>query len=47
MARGEDRFGVAKGIRGMNIAFEHFIVHQTIDHVGALALFGPQEQRVP
>ena len=47
MARGEDRFGVAKGIRGMNIAFDHFIVHQTIDHVGALALCGAEDQRVP
>jgi hypothetical protein len=30
MAGGEDRFGVPKGIRRMNIAFDHFIVHQAI-----------------
>jgi hypothetical protein len=35
MAGGEDRFGVPKGIRRMNIAFDHFIVHQAIDHVGS------------
>ena len=47
MAGGKDRFGVPKGIRRMNIAFDHFIVHQAIDHLGALAIRGAEHQRVP
>ena len=47
MAGAKDGFAVAKRIGGMNVAFDHLIVHQAIDHVGALATRCPEHQRVP
>src|SRR5450631_2209397 len=47
MAGAKDGFAVAKRIGGMNVAFDHLIVHQAIDHVGALAIRCAEHQRVP
>ena len=47
MAGAKDGFAVAKRIGGMNVAFDYVVVHQTINHVGALAIRGAEHQRVP
>ena len=43
---GKDRLAVAKRIGGMDVAFDYPVVHQAIDHVGALAVRGAKHQRV-
>ena len=47
MGGAKDGFAVAKRIGGMNVAFDYVVVHQTINHVGALAIRGTEHQRVP
>jgi hypothetical protein len=44
---GKDRLAVAKRIGGMDVAFDHLVVHQAIDHESALPVRGAKHQRVP
>lgn len=46
-AGGEYRFAVSESIGGMNVALNHIVFQQTIDHVGTFALGGTEDQRVP
>ena len=44
---GKDRLAVAKGIGGMDVAFDHVVVQQAVDYVGALAVRGAEHEGVP
>ncbi len=47
IAGGKDRLAVAKRIGGMDVAFDHVVVQQAIDHIGALAIRSAEYEGVP
>lgn len=44
---GKDRLAVAKGIGGMDVAFDHIVVQQAVGYVWALAVRGAEHEGVP
>lgn len=47
MRGGKNRFAVAVGIGGMDIAFDDIVIHQPVDHIGAFALCGAEHKGMP
>ena len=43
----KDDFRVAMRVRGMDVAPDHVVVHQSVDHVGCLAFGGRDHRGVP